>query len=250
MGLFISTDPPTQISAPAAPIAVGPPSGSDGRGRLALLVSGAGAMFLAILLLAGGSAALWGLSQRDHAGFFTTRSHTISTSTYAMASESLTVGPDMPAWVGDNLGTVRIQASSEQPVFVGIGPSADVQDYLAGIQHDTITNFDTDPFTFDSRYRDGTARPSVPTSQGFWQAWSSGPGIQTVRWPVEKGNWSVVVMNADASAHVVAHTQLGASVPGLRWVAGGLLGVGAVILLAGLVLLYLGTGSTPSRSRV
>jgi len=247
MSFFTPAQPPPAIPAVSGPIAVGPPVRTDGRRRLALLVSGAVALFLAILLLAAGSATLWGLTKRDHAGYFTTGTHTLSTSTYALASESIDIGPDTPAWISDHLGTVRVQVSSEQPIFVGIGPAADVQDYLAGIQHDTVTDFQTDPFSASYRYRDGTARPAVPTGQAFWRASASGPGTQSISWPVEKGNWSVVVMNADGSAHVVAHTQLGASVPALDTVAAGLIGAGATLLLTGVVLAYFGTGSARRR---
>ena len=54
-------------------------------------------------------------------------------------------------------------------------------------------------------------------------------------------------MNADGSAHVVAHTRLGASVPALDTVAAVLVVAGGTLLLTGVVLAYFGTGSARRR---
>jgi hypothetical protein len=49
----------------------------------------------------------------------------------------------------------------------------------------------------------------------------------------------VVVMNADGSAPVTARVGVAAALPVLGWVAGGLLGVGVIMLLAGVLLIAL-----------
>ena len=40
-----------------------------------------------------------------------------------------------------------------------------------------------------------------------------------ITWPVETGNWTLVVMNADGSRNVVSDVAVGATVPAAGWVA-------------------------------
>jgi hypothetical protein len=225
-------------TATASSVLVKEPVGAK---RMLLLVFGATALLVALVLFAGGSAAAWGLSQRDDAGFFTSRTHELSTSSYALASESLDVGPDLPGWLDKRFATVRVEASSAQAVFLGIGPAADVERYLTNVEHAQITDFDTDPFSVSYRPRDGTAVPAAPASQDFWGAQASGSGTQTISWPVEEGEWSVVAMNADGSRNVSVDARLGARVPSLHWFAIGFLAGGGLVLLIGGGLIYLGT---------
>jgi hypothetical protein len=70
-----------------------------------------------------------------------------------------------------------------------------------------------------------------------WVAQSSGSGRQQITWPVENGDWTVVVMNADASPGVAVETTAGAEVPALRWLIGILLTATAITLLASIVLI-------------
>jgi hypothetical protein len=217
------------------------PSDSLGAKRVLLLVFGSIALLIALALLAGGGAAVWGLSQRDGAGYFTSGTHELSTGSYALASDSLDVGTDAPGWVfRDHFATVRIQATSSQPIFIGIGRTSAVDRYLAGVQHDQIADLDLDPFSVSYRHRSGSAPPGQPAGQSFWRAKASGSGTQTISWPLEKGNWSVVAMNADASRGVTVDTRLGARLPYLRWIVIGFLAGGGLVLLIGSSLIYLG----------
>ncbi|MEP7090333.1 MAG: hypothetical protein ABI776_09525, partial [Nocardioidaceae bacterium] len=70
----------------------------------------------------------------------------------------------------------------------------------------------------------------------IWARQASGSGPQSIAWPVENGNWTAVVMNADGSAGVAADIAAGAEVPGLRWIIGSLL-VGAALAAVAAVLL-------------
>jgi hypothetical protein len=229
-----------QRPAGAEPSDVVPPRRQPGGAhRVLLLVFGGIALVVALGLLAGGGVALWALGQRDDSGYFTTDSHRLSTPSYAIASKGLDIGPDAPGWISDFAG-VRIQAGSERPVFLGIGPTSDVTRYLARVQHSQITDFDTDPVRFSSREVAGSARPAPPAQQSFWRVRATGSGTQTVTWPLEKGNWSAVAMNADGSRGVSLALRVGAHIPALRWVAVGFLAGGAVVLLVGASLLYLG----------
>ena len=208
--------------------------------RIVPLVFGTIALLVALALLAGGGVAVWGLSQRDGSGYFTTGSHRISTQSYAFASDGLDIGPDTPGGIGE-FATVRIQAASTRPVFIGIGRADDVARYLAQAEHAQVTAFDTDPFKLTEHRIAGTAEPSAPAGQNLWRVQASGTGTQTINWPVEKGRWSAVVMNADGSRDVSIALRIGARVSALKWVAIGLLTGGGLLLLVGGSLIYAGT---------
>jgi hypothetical protein len=229
------------MSTTVPPVITAQPSHSFGAGRVLLLVFGSIALLIALALFAGGGAAVWGLSQRDGSGYITSGSHQLATPSYALVSDSLDVGTDAPGWVfGDHFANVRIQATSSQPIFIGIARTTAVERYFAGVQHDQIRDFEVDPFTASYRHVAGSAAPGPPAAQSFWRAKASGPGTQTITWPLEKGNWSVVAMNASASRGVTIDTRLGARLPYLRWVAIGFLVGGGVVLILGASLIYLG----------
>lgn len=235
-------------NATADPTAPTRPSRPFGAKRVLLLVFGSIGVLVGLALLAGGGAAVWGLSQRDGSGYFSTGTHQVATPTYALVSDTLDMGPDPQGWLGESFATVRIQASSRQPVFIGIARPRDVERYLARVQHTVITDLDTDPFRLTSHPVGGSASPAPPAAQGFWRVQASGPGSQTIKWPLEKGNWSAVGMNADGSQGVSVALRLGARVPALKWVAIGLLAGGGLILLLGGVLIYLGARTRPTGS--
>ena len=90
-------------------------------------------------------------------------------------------------------------------VFVGIGPSADVDRYLAGVNHTVISDFWTETL----RQESGGATTSVPSSQGFWVASSSGAGARNLKWNPDDGSWTVVVMNADGQPGIDVRADLG-----------------------------------------
>jgi hypothetical protein len=214
------------------------------------LLAGAGiSLLLAILLMAAGTTGLWQLTKRDSAGFFTSNTTTLSTHSYAITSDTLEIGPDTPRLFGDRLGTVQIRVRSDKPVFVGIAKTSNVERYLAQVNHQAVTDFGLDPFSVTLANRPGTARPERPALQSFWRAEATGTGTQTVRWPLEKGNWSAVVMNADGSRHVVAQTSVGARIPALRWVVLGVLVAGVILLLVGAGLVWSGTGLSSTGRR-
>jgi membrane protease YdiL (CAAX protease family) len=134
------------------------------------------------------------------------------------------------------LGKVRIRvtpANSGPPLFVGIGPSDDVERYLSGVKHTVISDFWTNKV---KTVGGGEAR-SAPGSQNFWVASSSGAGTRNVIWKPSDGSWTVVAMAADGRAAINVGADLGARVPALLWVALGVLIAGAIFLVGGGLLI-------------
>lgn len=220
-----------------------------------LSVTGAGvAGLLSTALLVTGGVALWGDGQKDAQGYLSTSSEQFTTSTRALHTDNLDLDTGAPSWLLDQgeLGKVRLKVSSTdgKPVFVGIAPTREVAGYLDGTAHATITDVDTSPFSADYQRHAGARVPAAPATQRIWSASAQGTGTQRLDWRVKDGDWSVVVMNADASPGVHADVSAGAKVPFLDDVAWAALGMGLVLMLAAGGLLYLGVrapGSRPPR---
>jgi hypothetical protein len=60
-----------------------------------------------------------------------------------------------------------------------------------------------------------------------------------VTWRPSTGDWTAVIMRADGGAGVRTVVRVGATAPGLPWIAAGVLAVGAVLLIAGGLLVGL-----------
>ncbi|MBI4259676.1 MAG: DUF4389 domain-containing protein [Actinobacteria bacterium] len=232
------------VTAPLPP----PPSGPAARarpggwtaGRVVAVVVGALLSLTAMGLVGGGGVALWAdAARRDADGFLTTPTQRFATGGHALVEEGIDVRVQGPNWLYASaiVGEVRLRvtASSGGPVFVGIGPQADVDRYLAGVAHATVRDF------AHPRYgvHEGGAPSTPPGDQRFWDVSSSGPGTMTLLWEPPPGSWTIVVMNEDGSAGVDVDADIGATVPALPWIGVGLLAGGAVLLAGGVLLLVL-----------
>ncbi|HET8968931.1 MAG TPA: DUF4389 domain-containing protein [Gaiellaceae bacterium] len=227
------TETATEVSADE-------PRGGGTAGRVVLIVIGTIAGVIALGLLAGGCA-LVGIdrTQRDDDGFVMSPSQELASPTYAIVSESADIDTDGAEWALDTfLGTVRIRSESDRAVFVGIGPAAEVDRYLEGVEHDVIDDLDS---SGDPEYamRAGGAPSDPPTAQTFWTASASGPGEQTLEWEPEDGDWRAVVMNEDASRGVSTEASIGAELDSVLWIGLALLGVG-ILFAAGSALAITG----------
>ena len=222
-------------------------------GRLALLIVGSVVTLLALAALAGGALLLAvNHTERDSAGFFSTGSESYASESHAIVSDDLDIGADGPDWLFEEgrLATVRVRGASadDGELFIGIGPTARVREYLTGASYDVVTDLEFDPFRATYSREQGTAVPAEPGAEEFWGASAEGAGTQSVEWEVAKGNWSVVVMNADASAGVDARLSLGAKVGFVFWVGLGLVIAGAILLASGAVMIFFSLRSRASRA--
>ena len=225
---------PGQMTIPSAAAPATPGAGARwGAGRvLAAVVASLAVLGGLAALAAGGTAVVFDQTQRDASGFLMTNATAYSTDTYALVSDSYRTGAAGEWFVArDLLGTVRIRTSSSRSLFVGIAPAAAVDSYLAGVRHEVATRFDAGHTHF--RLHTGAAPSAPPTAGHFWVVRSVGSDTQTLSWSPSSGDWRVVVMNADGSRGVRADLAIGARLPHLLWIGIGVLGAGALLLLAG-----------------
>ncbi len=219
--------------------------------KIVAIVLGALAVLIGLALIAPGAFLLWAYgTQRDSSGFFQTSTRVVSTNAYALTTPDVSVnlGSRLGNWVptgSDAAVRIRATSSGTTPLFIGIGPTDRVSQYLANVAHDEITNFGRWSGGVDYRHVEGGAPASPPGQQDFWVVKQEGSGTQTLEWPVQSGNWTAVMMNADATAQVTASVSIGARFGILLPIGIGLAAAGVVLLAIGIVLIIL--GAQPSR---
>jgi hypothetical protein len=196
------------------------------RPRVVSLVSASILCVVALVLLAGGGWALWkDRGDRDSKGFVTFGSTELRTEQYAIVGD---LRGDGPSWLYGStvLGDARVRATSqaEQPLFIGIARKDEVFRYLRGAGYATIDGFEVRADTTHA----GGAPSRPPSRESIWAASTLGTGRQTLLWMPRAGDWSVVFMNADASANVDVRADASAKLPVLPWLAGGFLIIGGV----------------------
>jgi hypothetical protein len=187
-------------------------------------------------------------------GFFTTPSRTVGSNGFALTAPDINgqIAAGWERWALSQAGaTIRVTGSSKlpAPVFVGIGPTARVSKYLSGVPRDRVTSIDLGAGSVQYDHVNGTALPAPPEEQSFWVAKTAGTGSRTLEWALQEGDWAVVIMNADASAPVVADVTLGARFGVIYPLVAGLTAAGVVLLAIGATLLVVGTRREIAGSR-
>ena len=215
-----------------------------GTRRIVSIVAGSVLCLFALTSVAGGVWALWkDRVDRDSQGYVSFGSTDLRTGQYAIVGD---LKGDGPSWLYGKsiIGDTRVRATSQSPqrLFIGIARKADVFDYLRGVGYATIYSFEVT----DKTTHPGSAPQSAPSSKSIWAASTQGTGEQTLLWTPRDGDWSIVFMNADASANVDVHGDASATLPPLPWVAGVLLLIG---LGAGVVGAWLLVRNIPTKVR-
>ncbi|MEN8235251.1 MAG: hypothetical protein ABFR89_10060 [Actinomycetota bacterium] len=107
-------------------------------------------------------------------------------------------------------------ASGPDTLFMGVAPTSAVDAYLDGVAHDEITDLERHSESKqiqDVHYttHEGTRTPGAPGTETFWVTSVAGTDPLTLDWTVEPGDWTAVIMNADASNGVTADLAFGAA---------------------------------------
>jgi hypothetical protein len=108
------------------------------------------------------------------------------------------------------------------------------------VAHTTVVDFSTSAGRGgEPVYRDtsGAAPATAPAEAVPWVAESSGRGTQDVVWSLKDGDWTVLVMNADGSAHVAVDVSAGAQFPAIGWAIAILLSLGGLLLILAAVFI-------------
>ena len=229
-------EPSVQPAGPRPPQSAAPWSG----GLIASAVVGSVFLLGAAGLVAGGAGSLWAGQVMRDGGYVTSASTTYTTGGRALVTDAMQVpGNGLDRFGRSIVGKVRIRVTSAErgtPVFVGLARAHDVARYLAGVNYTTVRDIGT---AGSAVMTPGTRVPADPASVKFWAASSAGLGTQTVVTRITSGNWAVVVMNPDASARLTVRADVGATAPGLPWIAGGLLAAGVLLGAGGALLIVI-----------
>jgi hypothetical protein len=215
-------------------------------GRIIAVVVGVLILLPALALFVGGSVLTVAyVIERDDDGYFDVTLDRLNSATAAITTDDvdLRADPGPPDQILDFIDfSVRLRATDvgdrSSGVFIGIGPAADVEGYLADVARDEIRKVDSDR---DVRYRSipGTDSPQPPTEQAFWVASASGLGTQELIWEVEEGEWTAVLMNADGSPGILADVTAAVRSGALLAIALTMVAVGAVLLVIAVVIIVL-----------
>jgi Domain of unknown function (DUF4389) len=233
--------PPPPAGAPALRAAdqavPGPPHHHRGwtAGRSVSVVVGSVLALVALAVLIGGAALLVANRTMRDDGFLSSGSQQLSSSGYAIVVGDVALdGPgadtSMPARV---IGDVRVRVTPRDaatPVFVGIGPAAEVDAYLSGVAR-TVPDA-----SGQGQDIAGSAPSAPPQAVDVWQAQSAGPGARELFWTPRSGHWSMVLMNQDGTGPVTASIDVGVAAPWLPWLGGLFLAAGVVVMVAAIVL--------------
>jgi hypothetical protein len=226
------------LPAPAPALARPARGRSPNRGLAAIIAGAVLALAgLSIAAVGGGVLALFGGDDTA-----TSDRTSYSTTSTALVSGIADVDgvSDLDDFVGDTRAKVTVQSTgTTDGLFVGIGPAADVDRYLAGAAIDEATDIDLEG-DLERERRPGSARPAPPGAQDFWVAKGTGADEAALDWKVRDGDYRVVVMNQDGSRGVDADGRLGVTAPNMPEIAWTVFGVGLALLAGGAAAIAIG----------
>ena len=205
-------------------------------GRIITVIIGALLSVVGFAAAAGGGVLAVGhLALRDDAGYYNSPTERLQTST-AVLMTTVDISAEPGDWSLDEpLGTLRIAANAvgENPIFVGVAPAKEVEAWLAGADYERITAARGMAVPRRHRAVVGAQKVTAPGAQRFWVASVSGTAQQTLTWPIERGDWAIVLMNADAQTGIAADVSAGVETGLMLPVGLVLSGFGVFLLLVG-----------------
>jgi hypothetical protein len=173
-------------------------------------------------------------------------SHTVTTSSSAIVADLGKIDDLRGLEYLTGSPTLHISAANitDSGVFVGVGPTQDVEDYLQDVTTDRVSDLELSPFRLDTITDKGSSAASAPGEQAFWVA-SGQSSVESLSeaqlaWGIAEGRYEVVIMNADGSAGVSTLAEIGASLPSSTGLWLMVLGVGVALMIGGGALLYVG----------
>lgn len=173
--------------------------------------------------------------------------HAVGTPTAALVSDATTIKTSNNARYSNDIGTLRIDGrDAPKPIFLGVGPRAAVDAYLAAVAHDEVTDIASGPFQFVTRRVNGGQTVAPPSDQTFWLASNTGVNPDLM-WKFANGDYRVVAMNADGSPGVAADLRFAIKVPALFGISLAATIIGSLLSLLGLGLFIWGIAAKRRR---
>ncbi|MDD3718043.1 MAG: hypothetical protein PHP28_05195 [Actinomycetota bacterium] len=218
-------------------------------GRIVLIVVGSLFVLGAIVALFAGGGVIWASQyHKDAEGFHATDPMPMRSATYAVISDTIEIdrgASEALNWLG--MDRMKLGAENDdpsRPVFIGIADAEDVDAYLSGVEHDEIRRLEVFRSRFDFERRGGSAMPEAPGSRDFWLDKAEGTGEQEIVFDIEEGDYTILVMNADASEGIDVEAVFGVKSSGVVVLIGVAFLVVALALLAGgIVMIVFGARS-------
>lgn len=207
--------------------------------RIALVAAGAVLAAVGGILAVGGGTVV-AVTGTD--GTLSSGHNTVSSTTGALVTDQGDIDEGGIGVVADPSIEIAVRGS-DKPVFVGVGPTAAVDRYLAGASVETITDFEVRPFELTTTVRDGSDRLASPLDQSFWVAEADGRSAAATTWKIRDGSYRIVVMNADGSPGISVDAEFGVHVPRLTAIATTALAGGLILIVSGIVLVVAGARS-------
>lgn len=201
--------------------------------RLAKVLTAMVASILALaalgLFVGGGLLLSEHFTQRDADGYLTSPELELASDRYAVVSSDLYLTAGPADWWPADPGEVKVTVESrtDSPVFVGIGPADDIDEFLMDVARHEITR--VEGTEVDYLLLQGGRRPPTPANESFWVATAEGIGPESLHWDITRGEWAIVMMNADGSSGVEATVEAGVRIDLLLAIGAGL-AVGGVVL--------------------
>ncbi|MCW2829698.1 MAG: transrane protein, partial [Aeromicrobium sp.] len=197
---------------------------SPARPVVPFVIGGLALVVATVLVLASAALLVADRTLPDKDGFLMTPDMTYQSESYAITSEAVDLGEGRLRQMApdDVFGDAKLIVSSNDdgpPLFVGVGPTADVEGYLDDVARSTLLTVEMMDGRNEPRYREsaGGAPATEPGRQNFWTDSAEGRGERSISFPVESGSWTVVVMRLDGSRGVSADIQAGATFPAIGW---------------------------------
>lgn len=201
------------------------------------------------LIMGGSSMRSFQNIMTDDEGYMMSKTKTVQVPSYGIVADELNFELDQDAWrffqrQGGFL-SFKLTTTSNSPtkeIFVGVAPYNEAYSYFEPMEYHEINDIDMgwENENGETVYilHQGDAPSTPPTEQDFWIVQGSSAGEHTITWEPEAGNYYVVLMNADGSEGFAADIKLGVQVPFFGGLGDILIGVGVVIGIIGLAMIY------------